>query len=293
MSVDIPIIFEDEDVLVVNKPAGIVVNQAETTQDETVQGILATRLPHVSEESWQALVPADFDPQFGSPAEIFAQRQGMVHRLDKNTSGVLVWAKNPGSLVHLLKQFRTRTVSKTYTALVHGKVAAPKATLTYPIGRASRDRKLFAVVAEGRPAVTEYEVQQQFDHLNEAKIAALVWPQLEHGVASDSKFLTSINTAKELGRRLSIYQGFTLLKCKPLTGRTHQIRVHLAHVRHPIVGDVTYLGRKRAVLDPLWCPRQFLHASTLEITHPRTGEKVQFEAPLATELVEVLSLFQE
>lgn len=287
MPFQLEILYQDEDLLVVNKPPGIVVNDAQTVPGETIQGWMRLELSQKPITSnWEALVPNDFDPEFGSPQDIFDERQGMVHRLDKNTSGVLVWAKNPGSLVNLLAQFKTRQVEKYYTALVHGKIDAPQATLNYPLGRASRDRKVFAVTPEGRPAVTEYQVQQLFQGLDAEKIVDVIWPQ----IGDHPRLVTQIKTPSQLLKRLDIYQGFSLIECHPLTGRTHQIRVHLAHIRHPLVGDVTYIGRKRQVLDPLWCPRHFLHASRLRLTHPRSGEVMEFVAPLPLDLRHTLEL---
>lgn len=287
------ILYEDPDLWVFNKPAGLVVNEAQTTTEETVQSILKKTLAESAgeiavENDWQALVPSDFDATYGTPSDIFALRQGMVHRLDKQTSGILVWAKNPGSLVNLLAQFKTRTVDKTYVALVHGKIDAPKATLNYPLGRASRDRKVFAVTADGRPAVTEYQLKQLFNRLKQDKAVELIWPK----VALNQTIATHLKTPHQLLKRLEMYQGFSLIECHPLTGRTHQIRVHMAHIRHPLVGDMTYVGRKRQTLDPLWCPRHFLHAATLTFKHPRTGEELTFSAPLSTDLQAVLALLE-
>jgi 23S rRNA pseudouridine1911/1915/1917 synthase len=261
----IPIIFEDQDILLINKPPGLVVNRAETIQEPTLQDWMAERLGETPAfpADWAEMVPADFDPAYGTPEEIFQERLGIVHRLDKDTSGVMVLAKHPGSLVALLSDFKRRRVKKQYLALVHGKVQAPEATLSFPLGRASRDRKLFAVRPDGREAVTTYRVKQRFTSLDP-----------EHLAQKDKRF--------------SIYQGFSLLECWPQTGRTHQIRVHLAHIRHPLVGDTTYVGQKRSRLDPLWCPRQFLHAEKISLTHPRSQEIQEFSAPLWPDLKQVL-----
>jgi 23S rRNA pseudouridine1911/1915/1917 synthase len=263
----IPIIYEDEDLLVINKPPGVVANRAETIKEPTLQDWMSQRLKEQGgfPPAWSSLVPSDFDATYGSPAEIFQDRQGIVHRLDKDTSGAMILAKHPGSLVRLLSDFKQRRVEKQYLALVHGKVQAPEATLDFPLGRASRDRKLFAVRPDGRAAVTHYKVKARFTALDLEKIA-------------------------EKDKRFSIYQGFSLLECWPKTGRTHQIRVHLAHIRHPLVGDTTYVGQKRSRLDPIWCPRQFLHAEKLSLVHPRTGEPLTLVAPLWPDLQKVLDL---
>ncbi len=262
---EIPILYEDDDLVVINKPPGMVANRADTTDEPTLQDWMAERLGEQPEFShdWQEQVPNDFDVTYGSPEDVFKDRLGLVHRLDKDTSGVMVWAKHPGSLVQLLSDFKQRRVEKKYLALVHGKTQAPEATLSFPLGRASRDRKLFAVRPDGREAVTKYRVKQRFTSL-----------KIEDLPVTDKRF--------------SIYQGFSLVECWPKTGRTHQIRVHLAHIRHPLVGDTTYVGQKRSRLDPLWCPRQFLHAEQLTLNHPRTHEKTEFTAPLWPDLAKVL-----
>jgi 23S rRNA pseudouridine1911/1915/1917 synthase len=198
-----------------------------------------------------------------------------VHRLDKDTSGALLLAKNPGSLVNLLHQFKTRQVTKQYLCLVHGKFGIPAATVSFPMGRGSHNRQVFTVRADGREAVTEYKVQGFYPQLAVEKVAAVL-PATHH------------LDLKQLTKRFSIYQGFSLVECWPKTGRTHQIRVHMAHLKHPLVGDTTYVGKKRQALDPLWCPRQFLHASQLTFTHPRSGEVLTMAAPLAADLEKVV-----
>src|SRR5690606_460319 len=119
-------------------------------------------VPILSEDTWLPLVPPGFEDTYGTPAAIFAERGGVVHRLDKDTSGVMVLAKNPGSLMNLLAQFKNRQTKKKYLALVHGKFTVPAATISEPLGRASRDRKVFAVRPDGREAVTKYAVTQTF-----------------------------------------------------------------------------------------------------------------------------------
>lgn len=279
---NIEIIFEDQDLVVINKPAGVVVNRAQTVKGQTIQDWMEERLDWQEVENkaeWQDLVPADFDDSYGSPLETFQERVGLVHRLDKDTSGAMILAKNPGVLVNLLAQFKNRQVQKQYQCLAHGKFKFPEGEVNAPMGRASRDRKVFAVRAEGRPAVTKYKVVEEFTKLNFDQLA-------KSNPTLDSKELSN------LSKKSHIYQGFSLVNCWPKTGRTHQIRVHMHHLQHPLVGDITYVGKKRAKLDPVWCPRQFLHASKLELAHPRSGEKVEFEAKLAGDLKKVLSYFE-
>lgn len=276
------ILYQDHDLLVINKPAGVVVNRAETTATATVQEWMEEKLK--SEKSkkseWQQLVPTDFNPEFGTPEAIFQERGGIVHRLDKDTSGALLLAKNPGTLVNLLTQFKQRQTHKTYTCLVHGKFKFTKGTISAPLGRASLDRKKFAVVAEGRVAETEYRVEEYYPHLD---VDAVI--QMHKQAKGDEAF-------KNFKKKARVYQGFSLVTCWPKTGRTHQIRVHLKHLGHPLVGDLTYLGHKRATLDPIWCHRQFLHASSLTFTHPRSGESQTVVAPLAADLQTVMQYLQ-
>lgn len=275
MQVDV--IFEDTDLVVLNKPAGIVVNEADSVKGETIQAWLAEKLSilnlhsPVDPSAWSELVPADFANEYGSPEEIFSQRQGLVHRLDKDTSGVMVAAKNPGALVNLLAQFRLRQVQKEYTCLVHGKLRVPRGIIDAPLGRARVDRQKFAVVADGRTAVTAYEVLTYFTGLNDRGL---------------EKLGSTRNKA-------SIYQGFSLVKARPKTGRTHQVRVHMKHWQHPLVGDHKYVGKKRTRLDKLWCKRQFLHASQISFTHPRTQEKLVFTAQLTSDLQASMGLLEK
>lgn len=258
----IEVIYEDRDILVIHKPAGIVVNNAETVKQPTVQSILAEYLGSPRELGLE-LVPADFDAQYGTPETQFSSRGGMVHRLDKDTSGVLIWAKNPGSMLHLLSQFRNRLVEKHYTCLVHGRLEPRQGSINAPLARRTGNRKIFGVSAEGRPALTEYQVEEYY-YLNPIQAGFV------------NKFSSSCD------------QGFSLVSCFPKTGRTHQIRAHLASRKHPIVGDQQYAGRKRAKLDLIWCPRQFLHASELRVQHPRTGTEMTFAVPLANDLQVIL-----
>lgn len=281
MNQEFKLLFEDQDLLVINKPPGVVVNDAHTSNGYTVQQWMNDRImasdEEVAESEWLKMIPRDFDDQYGTPTEVFLERKGMVHRLDKNTSGALVLAKHPGSIVHLLAQFRDRKVEKEYLCLVHGHVSPVQGIIDGPIGRSSQDRKKFAVVPNGRPAQTEYKVDQVFAGLNQDELA---------------KVLGEVRAQSIISRVSTLYQGFSLLRCFPKTGRTHQIRVHLAHLNHPLVGDSTYIGRKRQQLDPQWCPRHFLHASKVSFRHPRTNEVMVVEAPLPEDLQTVQKLMQ-
>ncbi|MCB9801127.1 MAG: RluA family pseudouridine synthase [Pseudomonadales bacterium] len=265
---EISVVYQDDDLLILNKPAGVVVNRAQTVATETIQDWIEKHVPEVAEkrypEGWQKMIPNDFSDEYGTPEDIFAARTGIAHRLDKDTSGVFVCAKHPGALLSLLTQFRERTVQKRYTCLTHGKFALPQGEVNVPLGRKSNDRKAFAVVADGRPALTKYAVESFYPEIDEAAL------------------MSAAHLKKK--PRLTMYQGFSLVSCWPKTGRTHQIRVHMAHLQHPLVGDSKYVGKKRARADELWCPRQFLHAAEIELTHPRTRARATFTAPLAEDL---------
>jgi 23S rRNA-/tRNA-specific pseudouridylate synthase len=306
------ILYDDADLLVIAKPPGLVVNSAETTADKTIQewfaeylateatelaanpetGVAAVQVNQaqvsnpasarysISRTEWQLQVPEQFEDTFGTPEKIWAERGGIVHRLDRDTSGVLLLAKHPGSLVSLLRQFKQREVQKEYVCLVHGKLAADHDIVSLPLGRASRDRKLFAVVPNGRPAETEYWVEAFFPQFNREVLDAR-WAEVKP------------HAPQGFRKRLSSYQSFSLLRCKPRTGRTHQIRVHLAHLKHPIVGDQTYGGSKRQKLDAAWCPRHFLHAESLTFQHPRTQNSMTITSPLSEDLQKALEFVSE
>ncbi len=232
--IPLDVIYEDNDLLVINKPAGMVVHPGAGNQHGTLVNAVLYRCP-------------DLEGVGGM------LRPGIVHRLDKDTSGLIVVAKNDRAHRALQAQFKAREVAKVYLALVYGVVEPPTGEISAPIGRDTRDRKRMAVVPEalGRPAVTRYET------------------------------LAIYKTAS--GERL------TLLACRPLTGRTHQIRVHLAHIKHPLVGDAVYAGRRKP---PIPCPRQFLHAHRLTFRLPATGQEVTFTAPLPPDLQAVLAKLQ-
>ncbi len=280
MKIDIPILFEDQDLVVVNKPAGMVVNRARSYQGETLQDWFESTYSQAGKQAvseWSSLLPDAFDDSYGAPTDIWQERTGMVHRLDKDTSGVLVFAKNPGSLLNLLYQFKMRKTSKKYLCLVHGGFSVKSDTIRMPLSRSSTDRQRFTVKIGGRMAVTHYEVTAYFGNIDFTKFTQL-----------------DTLTLKELRHKAAhLYQGFSVVECKIETGRTHQIRVHLASLQHPIVGDSTYTGKKRAKLDQLWCPRQFLHAAELQLQHPRTHELLTVTAPLTPDLSQVLSLLDD
>lgn len=221
---DIPlhILFEDEEVIVINKPAGMLVHPVLHVSRGTLVNALLFHCPDL--RSVEA-----------------GGRPGIVHRLDRDTSGVMVVAKTSRSKTSLMKQFRDRKVHKTYLALVYGVPKEKEGVLEDPIGRSLHNRQKMATFS--KPA------RRGNVRIREARTRYFV---------------------KESSKE------FALIEAKPETGRTHQIRVHLAHLGHPIVGDTVYTRRKA----PEWAPRQMLHAKSIKFKHPGTGQTVQFEAPV-------------
>jgi len=275
---NIEIIYEDKNIVAINKPPGVVVNEAKIVHEETIQKWFWEKFDgfkDLDKSSYQQFIPVDFQNDFGTPEEIFQTRQGIVHRLDKETSGVLLLAKNPGALVNLLSQFKKRTTKKKYLCLAHAKFGVPEDTISFPIARSTQNRMKFRVDIDGREATTSYKVVDYFSGINLSKVE-------ESGLEGKELLL--------LKKNKNSYQGFSLVECWPKTGRTHQIRVHLAHIKHPLVGDKVYLGKKRVKLDPIWCSRHFLHASKIEFSHPLSGELMDLEATLPDDLKAVLRL---
>lgn len=218
---DIPldIIYEDNDILVVNKQKGLVVHPANGNPDGTlVNAIMA----HCK------------DSLSGIGGEL---RPGIVHRLDKDTSGLLIIAKNDKAHIQVSEQIKNREVKKTYIALVRGTIAEDEATINMPIGRSTKDRKKMAVTKNGKEAVTHFKVLNRF----------------------------TTNKAS-----------YTLLEIKIDTGRTHQIRVHMAEIGHPVIGDSVYSNGK----NEFGIEGQCLHAKRLEFVHPITKKEMELEAPL-------------
>jgi 23S rRNA pseudouridine1911/1915/1917 synthase len=289
------IIFENQNLLVINKPAGVVVNRAQTHSENTIQDWLVNYLGreafskemiNAHRAQWQLLIPHDFTDNFGSPEEIWLTRQGLVHRLDKETSGALLLAKNPGALVNLLAQFKQKQIAKEYLALCHGRFVLDTGKINAPLARARKNRFRFAISATGKKAETYYQVINRYHNFD--------WSAFKAQLFKDKQLLSAKNKMKLLKRGPQLYQaGFSLVKAKPTTGRTHQIRVHFASMQHPLLADKIYSGKKRQALDQLWCPRHFLHASNLEFFLPTgsTWEKRQLvEVPLTADLQQALSL---
>ncbi|HSD98865.1 MAG TPA: RluA family pseudouridine synthase [Patescibacteria group bacterium] len=245
------VIFEDSNLLVVNKPSGVVVNNSDTTaHTTTLQDMVASYL-HVPSNPTR-LITQRKEGEWENPEDAFVNRCGIVHRLDKETSGALLVAKTLEAFIALQKEFKDRVVEKTYVALSHGKITPVQGEISVPVGRLEFNRKRFGIVAGGRESLTVYRVESYFENPKTKEILSLV----------------------------------TLF---PKTGRTHQIRVHLQYIGHPIFGDELYAGRKIARNDRKILQRVFLHAAHISFLHPVTQKKMEFSAPLPEELETVLS----
>jgi 23S rRNA pseudouridine1911/1915/1917 synthase len=224
--IDVPVVYADDDVIVVDKPQELVVHPGAGNATGTLAAGLLARYPELA-----------------GVGEV--ERPGIVHRLDKGTSGLLVVARTGDAYDSLVAQLSARSVERRYLALVWGVPSPPTGMVDAPIGRSRKDPTRMTVSSSGREARTRYEVQQVF--------------------------VEPIDAA--------------LLECRLETGRTHQIRVHLAAIGHPIVGDPRYRGKRAAFSTP----RTFLHAHALAFDHPRTGDRVSFSSPLPADLAGVLS----
>ncbi len=223
---DIPldIIYEDDDVVVLNKARGMVVHPAPGNYTGTLVNALLYHCKNLS----------------GINSAI---RPGIVHRLDKDTSGIMIVAKNDAAHIALSQQIQSKTAVRTYLAVVRGNIKTDSGTIETQIARDKNDRKKMAVVKEGgREAITDYEVLERFGK-------------------------------------------YTLVRCKLRTGRTHQIRVHMEYLGYPLVGDPKYSPMKT----PFAIKGQALHSHTLEFTHPRTGERMKFEAPLPEDMHKIIT----
>jgi 23S rRNA pseudouridine1911/1915/1917 synthase len=223
--------FQDKSFLVLNKPSGVVV-------DETLQKWLR--------DNFQFSI---FKPEGSSSAYFNEYRSGIVHRLDKETSGLLLIAKTKEAFLNLQRQFKERKVEKKYIALVHGKLEPEEGIVDIAIGRLPWNRERFGVLPGGRSSETKYRVKKYFD-------------------------------------------GYTLVGLWPKTGRTHQIRVHMKYLGHPIVSDSFYAGRKTSRRDREWCPRLFLHAEEISFYIRKLGRESSLELKCQKTLDWLLKIFR-
>lgn len=221
--IPLDIIYEDNDIIVINKPKGLVVHPGNGNPDHTLVNAVMARCK-------------------GSLSGIGGKiRPGIVHRLDKDTSGLIIVAKNDKAHIGLSEQLKNKEIKKTYIALVRGNIQENEATIQMPIGRSTKDRKKMAVTKKGKEAITHFKV-------------------------------------------LKRYGKYTLLEVKIETGRTHQIRVHMAEIGHPVVGDMVYSNGK----NEFGIEGQMLHAKQLEFKHPITQEEIKLTAPLPEYFEEIL-----
>ncbi|MBE8954230.1 MAG: RluA family pseudouridine synthase [Quinella sp. 2Q5] len=226
---DLPlkILYEDADIIVIDKARGMTVHPAETVKSGTLVNAL---LHHCKDLSGINGV----------------KRPGIVHRLDKDTSGVMVVAKTDAAHVNLAEQIQSKTARRTYLAIVHGVIADRAGIITGAIGRDKSDRKKMAVTPDGKSAVTEFRVLERFNR-------------------------------------------FTYVECKLQTGRTHQIRVHMTAIGHPLLGDTKYTARK----NPFDIRGQALHSHTLTLLHPTTGKSMTFTAELPDDMTKILEVLRK
>lgn len=221
--IPLDIIYEDNDIIVINKPKGLIVHPGNGNPDHTLVNAVMAKCK-------------------GSLSGIGGKiRPGIVHRLDKDTSGLIIVAKNDKAHIGLSEQLKNKEIKKTYIALVRGNIQENEATIQMPIGRSTKDRKKMAVTKKGKEAITHFKV-------------------------------------------LKRYGKYTLLEVKIETGRTHQIRVHMAEIGHPVVGDMVYSNGK----NEFGIEGQMLHAKQLEFKHPITQEEIKLTAPLPEYFEEIL-----
>jgi len=247
----VEILYEDDYIIVLNKPYGMVVNRSKTSPNNTIQDFIEGKYDFIKDFDVSLLQniisndPLDVDnTDMLSDIDIdeFTTRSGVLHRLDKDTSGVLLVAKDPITFKKIKHQFKSRTVQKEYTAVVMGEVGDEKIEIDAPIKRSPASPLKFAVVEDGKPALTLIE-----------KIKVI---------------------KKEEAK-------FTVLRVFPKTGRTHQIRVHLSAINHPIAGDPIYLSKYNYEMTFKIFNRLMLHSSALSFEHPHLNEVVRYESPLS------------
>lgn len=235
------VIFQDDYIIVLDKPSGWITNEAQTTSGQPVI------------QTW---LKNSFDYPISKSHEF---RSGIVHRLDKETSGVLLIAKTEDAFNELQRQFKEREIKKTYIALVHGFIEPKSGLIKAPVGRLPWRRDRFGVLPGGRDSVTKYEVISNYTFQKASK-----------------------NHLKE----------YSLTKFFPETGRTHQIRIHAKHIGHPLVSDEFYAGRKTAREDRKWCQRLFLHAGSISFTHPINNVRCEYESGISGDLNLALGFLQ-
>lgn len=255
MGKDLAVLWEDESILVIDKRAGMSVTRSKTEKRITVQDLLMN--------------------YFKLSDLGIGGRAGIVHRLDKETSGCLLVAKTQNSFLNLTNQFYRRKVEKMYLALIHGKVKEETLAASVPLARHPAKRRKFAVIPFGRLSETRFRLKQSYE-FNRVKFNNLL------------SFFGK-NKRGFLDRNARFY---SLLGAYPKTGRTHQIRLHIKFLNHPIVSDPLYSG-KFYLFDKLFCPRMFLHAQSITFNHPKIGKQMTFKSDLPEDLRKTLNFLQE
>ena len=252
LGMNIPILFENNDILIINKPAGLVVHPDGKTNEPTVVDWILEHYPSINGVGENMIL-------HHKDTEIEINRPGIVHRIDRDTSGILVIAKTQDSFEFLKQQFKDRSVHKTYTALVYEHIKSDEGTINEPIGRDSKDfrKKIAGKTARGmlRDAETHYRVIERY-----------------------------VDTRSKKDKQGN-YSKYTLVECMPVTGRTHQIRVHMKWLNHPIVADTLYKGKRKEVLG---MERTALHATRIECIS-REGTEIIVEAPLPEDMQNVIN----
>lgn len=252
MADDLKIIFENSKFLAVDKPAGVIVNRADTSKNfVTLQDMIEERYK-ISETP--RVEGKEFIIDGYNKFDEFISRSGIVHRLDKETSGIILVAKDPQTFLELQNQFKTSQVKKKYIALVHGHVSDSEGEIDAPVARLPWNRKRFGIHPEGREAKTQFKVLEIIKGAHE-------------------------NTS--------------LLEVAPLTGRTHQIRVHFQHIHHPIFADELYAGRKTARDDRKILGRHFLHAYQISFIDPETKKVLVLESLLPQDLANTVEILKK
>lgn len=241
----IEIIYKDSDLVVICKPSGLTSDRSETTKVVTLQDWIENNFHLLGND------------------EQFRKRSGLVHRLDKDTSGLIIIALNENSFFSLQKQFKQRVVKKKYLCLVHG-LLENVGSVNAPILRNPSNKAKFSVLSSGKTAITQYK---PLNHFN-----------------IPEQFLSK-DFRKQKDKKLHTA---TLVEVCPETGRTHQIRVHMNYIGHPIVADTIYGGRKTLRSDAIWCSRLFLHAKEISFKHPVIKKILHFDSSLPDDLSEVL-----
>ena len=273
--IPLDIVYEDAELLVVNKPAGLVTHPAPGHWDGTLVNAILWHLSHAEcgmrNAEWNAPIP---HAEFRTP---HLTRAGIVHRLDKDTSGLLLVAKTEAAHAALSRQMKARAIRRRYVALVEGHLPLDAGTVDVPIGRHAIHRKEMTVRhLGGRAAVTHYRVIKRFENAECARL-----PRDAEG----GQGMRNAELQRNVPNSPFRMPHYTLLEVSLETGRTHQIRVHLAHLGHPVAGDTTYGRHPASCWRELGVNRQLLHAYRLSFAHPRTGQRLTLTAPVPDDIV--------